>query len=236
MKRFFLCLTLCFVVFTLTVNNGMRVAAIDSGFSTEHLSDNEKRRFLTNANISLLTEEPAKQAIECFDVNESGFIALGHKSSRNGVIRVLSSSGQFQYGYTFNCSGNLGVEWSGDNLNIYFLRSDVLVTVNRLGEVIDIRKTINSMENNTYINHRIYSTERIWGDKIFFLKNDMGILNFVASSYSQLTVTAPTGEENILYDANPSQFDIIILFLLATIIVLLTVVLAIRKCILPYNK
>lgn len=74
------------------------------------------------------------------------------------------------------------------------------------------------------------------GRQNFFLKNDMGILNFVASSYSQLTVTAPTGEENILYDANPSQFDIIILFLLATIIVLLTVVLAIRKCILPYNK
>ncbi len=60
-------------------------------------------------------------------------------------------------------------------------------------------------QNNSYWNDSVFSTIRKVGDVEYRLKNDMGILNILASSYSQLIVVNSAGEGTILYDVNSSQ-------------------------------
>ena len=151
-------------------------------------------------------------------------IAIGQDGIEEKVLRVYSSDGEFQYGYTFNCTQSFGVEWDGQDINIYFVRSDVLLTVNKEGEIIDIVKVQNTTENNTYSNYMLCSTERTSGDTKYTIRNDMGFLNAFSSSYSQLIVTKSTGEEIILYDVNSDQLTkTLTVFILAVIFFLLAV-------------
>ena len=206
----------------LFVTNG--VFAMNTGFSTEELSEKDRSTFASNINISVLKEKPVDRAIECFDVSENGMIAIGQDGIEEKVLCVYSSDGEFQYGYTFNCTQSFGVEWDGQDINIYFVRSDVLLTVNKEGEIIDIVKVQNTTENNTYRNYMLCSTERTSGDTKYTIRNDMGFLNAFSSSYSQLIVTKSTGEEIILYDVNSDQLTkTLTVFILAVIFFLLAV-------------
>ena len=188
------------------------------------MSENDRIIFASNINISVLKEKPVDRAIECFDVSENGMIAIGQDGIEEKVLCVYSSDGEFQYGYTFNCTQSFGVEWDGQDINIYFVRSDVLLTVNKEGEIIDIVKVQNTTENNTYSNYMLCSTERTSGDTKYTIRNDMGFLNAFSSSYSQLIVTKSTGEEIILYDVNSDQLTkTLTVFILAVIFFLLAV-------------
>ena len=72
------------------------------------------------------------------------------------------------------------------------------------------------------------------------MKNDMGILNLLASSYSQLVIIDNSGNEEIIYDVNSEQlsgmlktFVVIFVFVF---IVLCTVVVALIKGLRKYKK
>lgn len=182
------------------------VSAVNTGFSTVKMPEKDIETFLSNADISLLTKAPWQRAIECFDVNENGMIAIG-QNTLNGKkeLCIYSSDGIFQYGYTFNCSGDFGVEWDKENLNIYFVRSDVIVSMDKEGKMTGIAETENTIENNRYLRDHLYSTERTANGTRYVVQNDMGILNWIAFSYSQLVAISPTGEKTLLYDVNSAQ-------------------------------
>ncbi len=180
------------------------VHAVNTRFSAEQLSEKDKSTFLSNVDISLLEEEPQKQSIVCFDVNGDEKIALGYSDSESKTICVYSQN-EFLYGYEFGCAGDFAVEWDRDSINIYFVRSDIIVTVNKKGDILDIAKVQNTTENNRYRNYLLHSTERLVDDRKYSLKNDMGVLNFAVSSYSQMIVADADGTETILFDVNSSQ-------------------------------
>lgn len=181
------------------------VSAMNTGFKTSNLSAEEKNKFISNSSIALIKEEPEKKSVICFDVNNNNLIALGQNTTDRKTICIYSSNGVFQYGYTFACSGDFGIEWDENDLNIYFVRSGVLVSVSPNGEVIDVVKVENTTENNSYVNHFIHTTERAVGETTYSIKNNMGILNWVATSYSQVAVTDIAGEEIIIYDVSSRQ-------------------------------
>ena len=183
----------------------IEVNAINTGFSVEELSKEEQDNFVSNIDITLLTEEPAKSAFICFDVNNSGLIAIGQDTPGIATVCVYSMGGFFQYGYSLNCLGHYGVEWDGENLNIYLFRSDKIVSVSPTGVVLGVFEVQNTVENNLYSNNYIHATRRIIGDTEYCITNDLGILNFFASSFSQVVVKASTGVETIVYDAAPRQ-------------------------------
>ena len=191
----------------LLVFGGVEVLAMNIGFSTELLPEDDMNTLLKNVNISMLADEPPKKTIECFAVNEDGVIAIGYSSSENKTVCIYTSDGVFQYGYSFKCSGNFGIELDKSVLKIYLVRSDIAIAVNSVGEVESILKIQNTSENNSYWNDCVFSTRRKIGDTEYFLKNDMGILNVFASSYSQLITTNKYGEESIIYDVNSAQFS-----------------------------
>lgn len=191
----------------LLVNWGVEVLAMNTGFSTESLPKDDLNKFINNINIAMLSDEPQKKAIECFDVNENGMVAIGCSDFEIKTVCIYTSDGDFQYGYSFECSGNFGVELVNSILYIYFVRSDVAIAVNPRGEVESILKIQNTSENNAYWNNCVFSNRRKIGDTEYTISNDMGIFNVFASSYSQLIVTNRNGEESIIYDVSSAQFS-----------------------------
>ncbi len=183
------------------------VLAIDTGFATETLPEKNINSFLKYIKLSMITEEPRKIAIDCFDVNEKGEIAIGRSEYNNKTVCIYTSDGDFQYGYSFFSQGSFGVELNNDILLIYFVRSDIVIAVNPMGEIESILGIKNTIENNSYWNNFVHLTKRKIGDTEYTIRNDMGFFNLLASSYSQLVITDKNGNENIIYDVNSAQFS-----------------------------
>lgn len=203
MKRVYLFLLSIFILVLFT--NVMKVNAVNTGFKTNQLPSEEKNMFISNINILPIDEEPVKKPITCFDVNRNSLIAIGQNTLDKKTICIYSNEGVFQYGYTFNCSGDFGVEWNEENLNIYFIRSSVIVSVTPRGEVLDVFEVQNTIENNSYVNHFIHSTKRTIGNAEYFIENNLGILNLLAPSYSLIIVKDSTGAESVIYDVSSMQ-------------------------------
>ncbi|MBR5473491.1 MAG: hypothetical protein IKU82_05845, partial [Clostridia bacterium] len=174
------------LILSLFMNIRIDALAMNTGFSTENLSEDTKDLFLKNVNLSILYEEPEKSNIECFDVNNSQLIAIGQNRKDRKTICIYSKNGIFQYGYAFNCSGSFGVEWDNENLNIFFVRSSVIASVTPEGEIIDVLLVQDTIENNSYKNHFIDATKRIVDNMEYSMVNNLGLLNFLASSHSKI--------------------------------------------------
>ncbi len=206
----FLITCLCFFTFNIS----------GSGFSTTAVDEELKERFTANIDLKL-TDEPATSTIQCFDVNEEGVIALGHTpGSSLGVISVYSSDGTFKYGYEFGCSGLFGVEWDKEILNIYFVRSDLLVSVTSSGEITNISEVENTIENNSYYNNFISATNRNVNNM------DYEMRNIFLSSYSQLVLKDGNGKEMVLYNAQTSQLAQIGIVIIGAIIFVVVLLIA----------
>lgn len=228
-------LTTLLILFLL-INEGIEVLAMNTGFSTQSLPEDDIDTFLNNVNISILAEEPPKKAIKCFDVNESGAIAIGSSNFEHKTICIYTDKGDFKYGYSFECSGSFGIEFDNNDLIIYFVRSDVAVAVNPIGEVESVLRIQNTIENNDYWNKCVFSTKRKIGDTEYFLKNDMGILNLFASSYSQLITANKYGEESIIYDVNSAQLSNMVVAVSGVIVFISLVVAVLIRQFIKLNR
>lgn len=206
--RFFsLILFLCFLLGNICVE----ALAFSEGFSTEALTQEEIDTFLANVGLSVLSKEPAKKNIDCFDVNENGLIAIGCSDFEKKTVCIYTSEGNFKYGYEFQCSGAFGVEIKNDHLIIYFVRSDVELVIDFLGQIMSISKIQNTSENNSYWNNFVHVTIREVDGNIYRLTNKMGFFNVFASSYSQLSITDMYGVSSAVYDTNSINYSILIL-------------------------
>ena len=202
----------------LLVNLGIEALARDTGFSTESLTEGEKDTILKNINILVLEEEPPKRAIECFDVNENGLIAVGCGDSEYKTVCIYTSDGIFQCGYSFKTSGTFGIELNQDVLNIYLVRSDVVIAINSTGEIESILKIQDTTANNSYWNNSVFATVRKIGNNEYTLKNDLGFFNVFASSYSQLVKTSANGEATVIYDVSSTQYSSMVITLVAVLV------------------
>jgi len=196
--------TIILLLFAFVIS-GVKVSAMNTGFSTESLSEDNVNTVLKNVKLSMLTDEPPKQSIECFDVNEDGLIAIGSSNSETKTVCIYTSDGAFHYGYSFKTSGTFGIEFDKNLLNIYFVRSDVILSLDSDGNVLEIRLVQDTTDNNAYRNSLLHSTTRTVDNTTYLIRNDMGILNWVATSFSQVVTIDATGTETIVYDVNSTQ-------------------------------
>ena len=144
--------------------------------------------------------------------------------STKKVICIYADDGTFLYGYQFDTYGVFGVEWDQDRLIIYLVRGDGAVVVNPTGEIEAVSEIQNTVENHAYWRKSVFSKERLVGDTKYTLKNDMGILNFFASAYSQVVVEKSSGERAVIYDAGIYH---LVSMLVVVVIVLLMICIAI---------
>ena len=203
LKPIYLLLSLVLLIAFST--NAIEVNAMNTGFSTEELSEETKTTFVSSINVSPLSAEPEKKGVLCFDVNEQGMIAVGQNDSKGKEICVYTSQGEFLYGYTFNCTQSFGVEWDEQHINIYFVRSDVIISLDSDGNILDIKSVQDTIDNNSYRNLLLYSSNRTIDNTTYLVRNDMGIFNWFASTFSQIVTIDATGTESIIYDVNSMQ-------------------------------
>ena len=184
--------------------NALEVSALNTGFETKEMTEKEKETFFSNCSISSVKTPPTKGGIRCFDVNEDGLIAIGMGFGEKTVC-VYTSQGEFLYGYTFEGGQSFGVEWDGEYINIYFVRSDVIISLDSEGNVLDAKIVKNAKDNNTHRSTLLHSTKRTVHDTTYLIRNDMGVFNWIALSYSQVVVVDVNGVERIIYDVNSTQ-------------------------------
>lgn len=205
MSRLSKCLFYFVCIFIIIFSTGTNVMASNSNLSLSVMDVEEKNTIIENLSLALTDKTPGLKAIQCFDVNNNGAIALGHEiDGKTKAISIYDSNGNFKYGYIFYSTGSFGIEWNSDCLNIYILRGDLLVTVDKSGTIVDVAYVEDTKENDCYINNYIFATKKTVNGITYCIKNDMGILNYVSTSYSQL-VKITSSEEVILYDVNNAQ-------------------------------
>lgn len=204
--------------------------ALNTGFSTDSMTLESQKNFLSNIQLLLITEEPEKNSIQCFDVNYNEMIAIGSENSTKKTISVYNSSGNFQYGYQFTCEGSFAVEWDSDNLIIYFVRSDIAALFDPNGNNLEMKAIQDTVENNNYWNHSVNSIQRTVNGNQYCLKNNMGIFNVFASSYSQLIKTDINGNTMIFYDfSREYTVKFIIEFISLTLFIILVITVVILQ-------
>lgn len=199
----FVAVLFCLILF---VNMIITSSAVNTGFSVKPKPKEDADNFISNIGIVFLTEEPTKKAIDNFAVNSEGMIAIAQTKTNVATVCVYSDEGAFQYGYTFHCEGSFYVEWDENNVNIFFVRSDNIITLDSEGALLDIAEVENTKDNNSYVNNVLLKSKYTVGDKEYSIKNNMGPLSLLAFSYSQVVVTDSNGESRIIYDVNSLQF------------------------------
>lgn len=189
MKNIYIIILLFFSSFMFSIP----VAAMNTNFDIE----NEKSD--TDIQVQLLTKEPAREPINCFDVNENGLIAVGMEGADYKTIVVLNSDGVFQYGYKIKAPTDYAVEWGNDELNVYFIRGDYIISINKNGIVTGTAFVKYTVENDDYLRNTLKSTVKMVGEKEYRIKaGDSNVSVPGSGNYSRLTVTE-NGNERILY-------------------------------------
>ena len=194
----------CLFVALLLIQDRRGVLAAETAFITQPMSDEIVENYLENVHIVFMSVEPQKRSIQCFDVNENGLIAIGTSDSMEKWVCVYDADGVYQYGYKCESYGSICVEWDGDVLGICFVRSDVVVKVTSDGKIVSVLKITDCNENSEHW-REIDRKYKIINGRKYAIQNDMGILNYVASSYSQVQITEANGETRIIYDVNTDQ-------------------------------
>ena len=231
MKRSYL-FWLFVIMFMLSINV-TEVNAMNTSYVAEELSEEDKNEFLSHVGIWRLTIEPTKRGIKNFDVNEKGMIAISQISDRDKMVCIYSSDGTFLYGYAVECNGSINVEWDGECIIIEVVRGGTLVSLDPDGNVLDVRKIQRSDFRNIDAGEKMRSTRRVVGDTTYLIRNDMGILNWIAASYSQIVVIDASGAETIIYDVNSTQLVKILTILIVAFVL---VSIAVIKLIFPIFK
>lgn len=180
-------------------NGSVNALAMNTDFSIEKMEHSEQENFLSNINLRLVTEEPEISSIECFDVNDNELVAVGSKNLSKRIVSVYSSDGTFEYGYTFECDGDFGIEWDDNNIIIYFVRSDVAALFDEMGNNLEMQIIQDTMDNDSYWNYSVFSRQRTINGNKYTMRNN-GLLYFISSSYSQLIKTDTQGNVKIIYD------------------------------------
>lgn len=203
--------------------------ASQNGLDTENLDLDDEETFLSSVKISMFRDETEKNSIQCFDVSDDGLIAIGTEKSRKKYVSVYDSKGSFSYGYEFECYGTYGIEWSGDDIIIYFIRDNIALQIDAMGNIVNIVKVLDTMDNSLYMRQNVFSDEKYYNGNKYLLKNDLGILNFFASSYSQITIIDDDGNETTVYDVSNLQMykyiiisSLIIVFLAMFAVILIS--------------
>lgn len=218
---------IAFIIPLIIYSEGLNIFAMKTDFSTSEMNLENQHTFLSNINLSLIADEPQKRTILCFDVNSNGMIAIGSAASENKYISVYDSTGEFQYGYTFNCNQSFGVQWDNTNLIICFVKNDVAASFDSNGNNTELRIIENTDSNNSYWNNSVFSREKTIDSNSYTIKNNMGALNIFASSYSQLIKTDAQGNETVLYDVSTIQLTQTVFIIIAAVVFVLIAITAI---------
>jgi len=220
MKKLSSVICLVFSCIILLHSSTLRASALNTGFSVTDVTEEKQEMIKGNLQLTLITSEPTKYPVACFDVREDGMLVIGSDSGIDKKTICIYDQGEFQYGYTFTSAGDFYVEWDGDLINLCTVRSGLVISIDANGQILQISKIEDTIANNSYW-YDVGANKKSVQGQTYAIQNDLGILNLFAINYSQLTSTDAIGQITVLYDARTIVF---VQSLLTTVLVLVLVV------------
>ena len=141
--------------------------------------------------ITVFYQKETDRLIQCFDVNDDGYYAIGYK---NNTILIYDSNCVFQYGYRFTTEGTYGIAFKGDNIVIYLGRSGIAVEIDSTGKCVAAEQVYFSKDIADSVMNR---THKQIGNVNYHLERDIGIFN---GDYPRLIKTNEDGVKTVLHD------------------------------------
>lgn len=139
-------------------------------------SQNERiEKYEKSLEISVFYQKEPDRLINCFDVNEDGWFAIGYG---NNTIQIYDSQGNFQYGYRFDNEGTYGITLNENNIVIYLARGNFAFEIDPTGKCIRAEEKYSSK----YINEALDRTSKQIGNVTYSLERDIGFACGLASS------------------------------------------------------
>lgn len=211
-------------------------------FETTALSENEVNQIWQNINLRKSSDLKSLDSIELpivsFDVSKDGiillgFILLGFKENKIAI----SNSNNVLTLFEFDNDGSFYVQWNDGNILLMLVRGSIVIEFSQDGQLINMVKTDDSSVKNNSLWNQIAKRKSVnIGQASYYVKNDMGMFNFLASSYSQLITEDSQGNQTILYDVNNTQMTKTIVAFFAVIVFAAVVVLMILVQFVKFRK
>ena len=179
------------------------VSAIDTGLDTEALS-NEEISDLVKKNEFLKITSYSPLSANCFDVRDDHMVVIGADAGDVAVIAVYDDCGNFQYGFEKEKLGSFRVMWCGNDIAYYSIRSALLYIINKAGEITNICRVTNAIENSIYDRDVLQATTRIVDGTTYRMTNDLAVADKLPGSFTKITKTDAAGT-TVVYDASNNQ-------------------------------
>ena len=221
---------ICAFLFSIIIiqSSMISASALNTGFSVVDISEEEQEKIEGNLQLKLITSEPTKYPVACFDVREDGMLVIGSDSGIDKKTICIYDQGEFQYGYTYTSAGDFYVEWDGDLINLCTVRSGLVISIDANGQILQISKIEDTYANTLYW-YDVRANEKSVQGQTYAIQNDFGILNLFAMGYSQLTSTNADGQTTVLYDARTIVFVQSLLLTVMVVVLVVTVVIGVTK-------
>lgn len=187
------------------------------------LDDDVIERVKNNINIKTTKNPINSQAIQCFDVSESGIIALGF----SGIVCIYDENFEFCYSHEFENDGSYYIQWVGGNLAIYRVRSSIYLIINSDSEIIEYYDVLDTPENNEYLRNNVYSNSRKIDGNVFVIR-DAG-LTYFSPGCSQFVKVDADGNQTVLYDVSFSLSVFVAVFIIIFLAMITGLILLILK-------
>ena len=190
---------ICAFLFSIIIiqSSMISASALNTGFAVADISEDEQEKIEGNLQLKLITSEPIKYPIACFDVREDGMLVIGSNSGIDKKTICIYDQGEFQYGYTFTSAGDFDVEWDGDLINLCTVRSGLVISIDANGQILQMSEIENTYANTLYW-YDVRANPKSAQGQTYAIQNDLGILNLFAVGYSQLTSTNADGQTTVL--------------------------------------
>ena len=179
------------------------VAAMDTGLTTQTLSDEEISGIVKQRQFVKVTSY-TPLAAECFDVRDDHMIVIGADAGDTAIIAVYDDRGNFRYGFETEEPGSFRVMWSGDVIAYYSIRSTFVFHINQDGKITDIRRVESTMENSIYDRNVLLSTTRTVGTSTYRMTNESTAADILSASFKKIIKTDPEGA-TVIYDASSNK-------------------------------
>lgn len=189
--------------------------AADTGLLADELLEEDIAAVFAKLKLETINQPTINTGFSCFDVNQTGTYALGFGHGQRDCVLVYDPNGVYLYGFSFKNNGSLGLEWNGETLILYLLRSDLAVEVDANGNCVAIKKIQNSVHNSQYINNTIFANKRIingatYSAEHWLINNEL--LHW--GSYSRLVKNIPNGDKVTLFDQTNHQITKLVILLI----------------------
>ncbi len=206
----------------LTLSFSLNAVAMTTGFEVNPVETDN------NIGIKIENKEYHSVSIKCFDVSDTGLIAIGTDEGSEKHVNLYDNNGTFKYGYSFTDYGTYGVGFDDENILIYISRGETVYLVDRQGNCLEKCDIINNIENNSYWNNVVFAKTKESSGNKYYLSKSPGLLGMVSPFYSRLIKKELNGEETILLDVS-NEHDVYITSLIIVSIIVISISIVVVK-------